>query len=698
MTEVVSYAVEGEIAVITIDSPPVNAMGQAVRQGVCEAMDRLAADKQARAAVLICAGRTFIAGADISEFGKPVRDPWLPEVVARIESSEKPVIAAIHGTALGGGLETALGCHYRCAVPSAKAGLPEVNLGLLPGASGTQRLPRLTGVRKALDLMIAGKPVSAQEAKASGIVDEIVEGDLRAGAIAYAKRLLAGKAPLRRISRMPLSDPEATPQFFAEYRKQIARQARGYFAPEQIVKCVEAAATRTYAEGLKVERELFDQCMASPQSKAMRHLFFAEREVARVPGISKDTAARPLKKIAIIGAGTMGGGIAMNFLNAGLPVTLLEMNREALDRGIGIVRKNYEAAVSKGRMTEQQLADAINRIRPSTDYADLADADLVIEAVYENMDIKKQVFTKLDATCKAGAVLATNTSTLDVDAIAGTTRRPQDVIGLHFFAPANIMPLLEIVRGEKTAPDVVATALALAKTIRKTGVVVGVCFGFVGNRMFVPYMREAQLMILEGAAPERIDQVAVDWGMAMGPNAVFDLSGVDVFCKMLNEWKDRPDDPAFCRMGTVLYELGRLGQKTGAGFYKYEGRTAVPDPGIMDLARQEAERLKIMRRDIADEEILDRLLFPMINEGALILQERIALRPGDIDVIYANGYGFPRYRGGPMHYADSVGLDRVLAGTRAFGRRYGDRYWRPAPLLEKLAKEGKTFAGWKEGA
>jgi 3-hydroxyacyl-CoA dehydrogenase len=694
MSDVVSYAREGNIAVITIDNPPVNAMSHAVRLGLWNAIDRLAADADADAAVLICAGRTFVAGADIAEFDKPIQDPWLPALVQKLEDCAKPVVAAIHGTALGGGLETAMGCHFRCAVPAAKVGLPEVNLGLLPGASGTQRLPRLAGVEKALDMMISGKPVGAAEAKQHGIIDEIVDGDLRAGALACAARLLAERRPLRRLSREPLQAPDATAEFFAAFRRRIARQARGYFAPEQIVKCVEAAVSLPYAEALKRERELFDQCKKSTHSASQRYLFFAEREVAKIPDIGRDVTPRRIDSVAVIGAGTMGSGISMNFLNAGIPVTLLEMDRSGLDRGLAAIRAGYEGNVKKGRMTAEQMEKTLALVRPSLDYGDVAGADLVVEAVFENMAIKKEVFATLDAACRPGAILASNTSTLDLDEIAAVTRRPGDVIGLHFFAPANVMQLLEIVRGRRTEKDVVATAMDLAKRIRKVGVLVGVCFGFVGNRVFFPYVREAQRMVLEGVPPERIDRVAYDWGMAMGPNAVLDLSGVDVFQKLFSEWKDRPADPAFCRLIAVLTEMGRLGQKTGRGFYRYEGREAVPDPEIMELARREAAALGIEPRTIDDGEFEERLFCAMINEGARVLEEGIALRPGDVDVIFANGYGFPRWRGGPMFYADTIGLRRVCDAIGKYRARYGDLYWTPSPLLETLARQGSTFAAW----
>ncbi len=694
MSDVVSYAREGNIAVITIDNPPVNAMGYATRLGVWNAIDQFAADGAAQAAVLICAGRTFVAGADISEFDQPIQDPWLPALVQKLEDCPKLMVAAIHGTALGGGLETAMGCHYRCAVPTAKVGMPEVSLGLLPGATGTQRLPRLGGVEKALDMMISGKPISAREAHQHGIVDLIIDGDLRAGAIAYAGKLLADRAPIRRVSRLPVDGSKATPAFFAEFRKQMQRQTRGFFAPEQIVKCVEAAVTLPYDQALNRERELFDQCKSSTHSAAQRHLFFAEREISKIPDIGKDVVPRPIKSVAVIGAGTMGCGIAMNFLSAGIPVTLLEMDRSGLDRGLDIIRKNYEGNVKKGRMTQEQLEQTLALIKPTLDYGDVVNADLVIEAVFENMAIKKDVFATLDAACKPGAILASNTSSLDLNEIAAVTRRPEDVVGLHFFAPANVMQLLEIVRGARTAKDVVATAMDLAKRIKKVGVLVGVCFGFVGNRVFFPYAREAQLMILEGVAPEHIDKVACDWGMAMGPNAVLDLSGVDVFYKLFNEWKDRPTDPAFCRITTVLNGLGRLGQKTGRGIYKYEGRDAVPDPEVIELARAEAKSLGIAPRKIDNAEIEERLLYAMINEGARVLEEGIALRPGDVDVIFANGYGFPRYRGGPMHYADAIGLKKVYDGITRYRKQYGDLYWTPSPLLGQLAKEGSSFGKW----
>ncbi len=694
MADVVSYELDGDIAVITVDNPPVNALSLPVRRGLADAFTRFEGDAAARAAVLICAGRTFIAGADITEFDKPIEEPWLPKVVHQMEACEKIIVAAIHGTALGGGFETAMACHYRCALPSAKVGLPEVLLGLLAGATGTQRLPRLIGVKDALDVMISGKPMPAPLAHERGAIDEIIDGDLRTGALAYARRLVADNAPVKRVRDIVIDPASIAEGFFDEYRKGMARQTRGFLAPEQIVKCVEAAVSMSYDESVEVENRLFMECMASTHSKAQRHLFFADREISKIPDVPKDTPMRKIEKVAIVGGGTMGGGIAMNFVNVGIPVTLKEVNAEALERGLNIIRGNYDVVVKKGRMTQEQLEKNMSMITGTLDYDDLGDVDIVIEAVFENMALKKEIFGTLDKVCKAGAILASNTSTLDIDEIAASTSRPQDVIGLHFFAPANIMTLLEIVRGEKTAKDVIATSMQLAKTIRKVAVLVGCCFGFVANRMFFPYVREAQLMILEGVAPERIDQVAYDWGMAMGPNGVSDLSGLDVLEKVRTEWKDRPEDPVFFRMITKLVEQGRLGQKTGAGIYKYEGRKAVPDPEVTALAKAEAEALGVAQIEVSDEEIIERLFYSMINEGALILEEGIALRPGDIDVVYANGYGMARYRGGPMFYADTVGLKNVRDAMLKYRKRYGDLYWTPAPLLEELANAGKTFEQW----
>ena len=697
MSDVVSYERDGNVAVITIDNPPVNAMALPVRVGLQAAFEKFLGDKREEAAVLLCAGRTFIAGADIAEFDKPPEEPWLPGLIDRMEQSPKLLIAALHGTALGGGLETALGCHYRCALATAKVGLPEVNLGLLPGAGGTQRLPRLAGVQKALDMILSGRHITAAEAKSSGIVDEIIEGDLRTGAISYAKRLVEKRAPIRRVSDSQVDKTGITADFFSDFRKQLEKNSRGFYSPFQILKCIQAAVELPFAEAIALERQLFNDCKASPQSRAQRALFFAERDIAKIPDVPKDTPLREIKQVAVIGAGTMGGGIAMVFANAGIPVILVEMEQAALDRGLGIIRKNYEATVKKGRLTEAQLQERMALIRGALDYAAIAGADLVIEAVFENMDVKKDVFGKFDRICKPGAIMATNTSTLDVNEIAAITKRPQDVIGLHFFAPANVMKLLEIVRGAKTSREVVATAMALGKRLGKTSVLVGVCFGFVGNRMFLPYLREAQLMVLEGVSPERIDKLAYDWGMAMGPNAVVDLTGVDVLFKVVDGWDYKPNDPAFFRVTKVLNSMGRYGQKTGSGIFKYaDGRTPQPDPDVAKITSREAALLGVRQRDISDEEILERIFYAMINEGALILEEGIALRASDIDVVWTSGYGMPRYRGGPMIYADMMGVKKVYDTIVRFRDRYGDEYWTPAPLLEQLAREGKTFNGWSK--
>jgi 3-hydroxyacyl-CoA dehydrogenase len=700
MTRSVGYHREGALGIITVDNPPVNALSQAVRQGLLAAVRAGEADSRAKALVLICAGRTFIAGADIREFGAPAQSPDISEVFDALENTSKPLVAAIHGTALGGGLETALVCHYRCALPSARVGLPEVTLGLLPGAGGTQRLPRVAGVKAALDLMITGAPIDARLAKERGIIDHIVEGDLLEGACAYARQLADEKAPLRKIRDIDIDGADIAQGFFDDYRRAIAPRTRGLFAPERIIQCVENATRLPFEKGLEEERRLFIDCMASPQSAALRHVFFAERQTAHIPDIApdiaKDTGRRAISKVAIIGAGTMGSGIAMNFLNAGLPVRLLETRQDALDRGLGVIEKTYARQARKGRISKADMARNMSLLSGTLDYAGLADVDLVIEAVFENMAIKKQVFAKLDGICKKGAILATNTSTLDVNEIARATSRPQDVIGLHFFSPANVMRLLEIVRGEKTAKDVVATCMAMARSIGKVGVLSGVCYGFIGNRMLEGYLREASFLLLEGAAPEQIDKALYDFGMAMGPHAMGDLAGIDVGCQVREERRAAgalPDDPRYGLIADKLAELGRYGQKTGAGIYRYEkgSRTPIPDPQVQELIENEAKRLGIERRDIADDEIIKRCLYPLINEGARILEEGIALRPGDIDIVWINGYGFPAHRGGPMFYADQIGLDAVYQTICACQSLPGD-YWTPAPLLERLALDGKSFS------
>ncbi len=685
MSEVVNYSLDGNIGVISVDNPPVNALSQPVRQGLHDAFSAAQSDA-CRAIVLICAGRTFIAGADITEFGKPAVEPLLSDLLNFIENSAKPVIAAIHGTALGGGLETALAAHYRCAVASARVGLPEVKLGLLPGAGGTQRAPRLAGVEAALDLITSGNPIPASRAHELGLVDKIVDGDLRDEAIAWARELVEQGASLRKSSEQ--SVPDFDPAIFEGYRAALAKRARGQVAPQNIVTCVEAATTHSFDEGMALEARLFWECMKSPQSAAMRHLFFAERQAAKIDDLPKDTPQRPIESVGIIGGGTMGGGIAMSFANVGIPVTLIEIDDDALARGLSIIETNYATGVKRGKLSDEKAAKCRALIDGSTEYATLADVDLVIEAVFEDPELKKTIFSRLDGICKPGAILATNTSYQDVNRIAAATGRPEDVIGLHFFSPANIMKLLEVVRAEETADDVLATCMALAKKIRKVPVMSGVCYGFIGNRMLQPYFREAQLCLIEGATPEQVDTAMEAWGMAMGPIRVADLAGIDVGYKARQALPESErGDPRSYRVADVLAEMGRLGQKTGSGFYQYdpETRKHSSDPAVVEIIEREAATFGIERRAIPDEEIVDRLIFALVNEGMRIIDEGIAQRPGDIDIVYVYGYGFPVARGGPMHYAEAIGHKRVLERVLEFRDRFGAEAWSPAPLLEKLA-------------
>ncbi len=691
MPSTVSFNAQGSIGLIAVNNPPVNALGQSVRQGLVDAFDRGLADDGIKALVLICEGRTFIAGADIREFGKPLAAPDLNQLLQQMEDSSKPVIAAIHGTALGGGLEVALGCHYRVAVASARVGLPEVHLGLLPGAGGTQRLPRLIGVEPALDMIVQGNHIPAARALSLGIIDTIIEGDLQTGAIAYAEKLLAAGQGPRNIRDMP--QPVAKPDYFAEYARNISKKMRGYKAPFHIIKSVQAAVELPFAEGMRREGQLFMELMASSESLAQRHVFFAEREVAKIPGLAKDTPRREINRAAVIGAGTMGGGIAMAFANAGIPVKLLELNQEVLDKGLAVIRGNYENTAKKGRITADDVEKRMALIEPTIAYSDIKDVDIVIEAVFENMDVKKEVFKTLDQICKPGAILATNTSTLDVNEIAGVTQRPQDVVGMHFFSPANVMRLLENVRGEKTADDVIATVMDLSSSIGKIGVLVGVCDGFVGNRMLHQRTRESAFLVEEGATPEQVDKVLFDFGFPMGPFAMADMAGLDVGYKVREErrkaGKVEKRDSLWI---DKVVEMGRHGQKTRAGIYQYtDGRTPVADPEVAKLIAQCATQAGIEQRKISDQEILERCLYPMINEGAKILAEGIAARPLDIDIIWINGYGFPAYKGGPMFWADQIGLQKICDAYEKYARQWGDHYWQPAPLLVQLAKEGKGF-------
>lgn len=696
MSEVVSYQLIDNIGVISVNSPPVNALSQAVREGLLNAV-KAAQKDNSEAIVLRCEGRTFIAGADITEFGKPPMAPGLPEVLSAIENSSKPVIAAIHGTALGGGFEVSLACHYRCANASAKVGLPEVKLGLLPGAGGTQRVPRIAGVKAALEMITSGNPVAAANAKTMGLIDEVIEGDdLQAGSIQYAKDLVAAGAPLKRIRDITIDPSSVEPGFFDGARKKLAARARGAIAPDKIVSCIEAAVKLPMDKGLERERELFTELVTSPESAAMRHIFFAERQAAKIKDLPENTALRPVNKVAIIGGGTMGGGIAMCFANVGIPVVMVEVNDEALQRGLGIIKKNYGITVQKGKLAEDKMAGLLQLITGTTDYNDIADVDLVIEAVFENLDLKKEIFAKLDAVCKQGAILASNTSYQDIDAIAAATKRPQDVLGLHFFSPANVMKLLEVVRGEKTADDVLATSMAIGKKIGKVCALSRVCYGFIGNRMLAGYGREAQMLLMDGCTPTQVDSALENFGMAMGPLAMGDLAGLDVGYKARQARTDLPDDPKLYRMGTLLVEMGRYGQKTGSGFYKYDPQTRarMPDPEVEAMIIAEAEKLGVERKSIDDEEILARCFYPLINEGALILEEGIAQRPSDIDVVYVFGYAFPAAKGGPMHYADSIGLKKIYDKICEYRDTYGEEYWKPAPLLKQLAESGSTFAQW----
>jgi 3-hydroxyacyl-CoA dehydrogenase len=694
MTTPVSYEVVDQVGVITIENPPVNALSQPVRQGMRDAI-RAAQTDGSKAVLMLCKGRTFFAGADITEFGKPPAEPSLPDLLDEIEASEKPVVAALHGTALGGGLETALASHYRIALDTGKVGLPEVKLGLLPGAGGTQRVPRLAGLQAALDLIVGGTPISAQRAAEIGLVDQVVSGDLEEQALAYVRELISNQSPVRKISELEVEAADAG--LFDSYRADLAKRARGQNAPQRIVDCVEAAATLPFAQGLRKERELFIECMQDPQSTALQHMFFAEREASKVRGLSRDTLRREIRKVGIIGGGTMGGGIAMSFANAGFQVTLIEIDDAALARGLSIVEKNYAGSVKRGKLSQDAAARCRGLISGATDYAELADADLVIEAVFEDPQLKKDIFVRLNDACKSGAILATNTSYQDVNAIAAATKRPEDVIGLHFFSPAHIMKLLEVVRADKTADDVLATCMALAKQIRKVPVVSGVCYGFIGNRMLQGYFREAQLCLIEGGLPESIDAAMFDWGMAMGPISVADLAGLDVGYKARQALpEDKRGDPRSYRVADALVEVGRLGQKSGAGFYSYdpETRKKSSDRTVQEVIEREAKNLGVERSAITADEIVDRLIYALVNEGLRILDEGIAQRPGDIDVVYVYGYGFPAWRGGPMHYADTVGLNRVLERINEFGQQYGETNWAPAALLEQLVQDGRSIADW----
>ena len=691
LSQSVSYEVKDGVAVLTSDNPPVNALSYHVRQGLADGLEMAQSDEDAKAVVLHCEGRTFFAGADITEFGNPdvPGAPWITVVIEAFEASSKPVVAAIHGTALGGGCETALGCHYRVAVQSAKLGQPEVKLGIIPGAGGTVRLPRVMGVQKALEMMISGNPISAQQALAGGLVDEIVEGDLLSGAITFANKVIRENRPLARVrdSDEKLEEVRENSAIFDDFRKSIARKTRGFKAPEAIIQSVEAAISLPFDEALQNERRLFDECQKSPEAKAQQYFFFAEREAKKIPDVPRDTPTREIKKVGMIGAGTMGGGISMNFLNRGIPVTIIEATQGALDRGLGIIEKNYASTAKKGRITEDDVKQRMSLLTGSLDYEALSDVDLLIEAVFEEMDIKKSVFEKIDKICKPGCILASNTSYLNINEIAAMTSRPADVIGLHFFSPANIMRLLEIVRGDHTSKEVLATCMETGTAIGKVAVVVGVCRGFVGNRVLAARMRQSDDLLLKNAMPQEIDRVIFDFGFPMGPFAMRDLAGLDI------GWERDKTPDKDTNIRHQICSRGRLGQKTGGGFYDYKegSRTPTPNAEVEQIIAEVSKNAGIMREEISPEDMLKRMIYAMVNEAAKILDEGIAQRASAIDVIWVYGYGFPTHRGGLTYYADQIGLNNVVADLERFVEEYDDPELEPAPLLRQLAKEGKSF-------
>ena len=697
MNDIVTVEVTDDIALVIISNPPVNAINQKVRSGLMTAFQTVDQDNNIRAVVLKCAGRTFMAGADIKEFDEPIAEPGYHEVFRVIENCSKPVIAAMHGTALGAGLEAALACHYRCAVKNARMGLPEVSLGIIPGAGGSQRLPRLIGAKAALEFILGVVPVSATEAYKIGILDRVIEEDLMEGTLEYVGSLLADGVGPRKVSEMLVDKSGYGEEFLVDARKLSARRLRGQNAPNLVIEAINNAVNLPFEEGIRKEKIIGDKALVSKEAKALRDIFFSEREIGKIPGISSDTKRMQINNVAILGSGTMGGGIAMNFANAGIPAIILDVSEAVLQRGIAVVRENYENTVKRGRLSKSDMVDRMALISGTTDYNAIAESDLVIEAVFEDIDLKKKVFKKIDGICKPEAIIATNTSTLNIDQIAAVTKRPEKIIGLHFFSPANVMKLLEIVRAEKTSPEVLATAIDTAKRIKKFGVVAGVCFGFIGNRMMAEgFHREADQMLLEGASPQQIDQVMYDFGFPMGPFAMHDMAGVDIMHSILKTTgkKENNREPYF----NVLYqvgELGRFGQKTGSGFYRYDegSRRPLHDPVTDALILQEAERLGIKRTTIENTEIEQRCMYSLINEGAKILEEGIAYRPGDIDVIWSYGYGFPRFRGGPMYMADQIGLETIYEAVMSYRDKFGD-YWTPAPLLETLARDRKTFADW----
>jgi 3-hydroxyacyl-CoA dehydrogenase len=704
MSDLVQFSKDNEIAIITLNNPPVNALSPALQEGIGAAIEQINKDGSVKAAVLIGGGRTFIAGADITEFvkitsGKSKRDVGILPLLLKIEDCRVPVVAAIHGNALGGGLETAMSCHYRVAVPDAQVGQPEVNLGIIPGAGGTQRLPRLAGVATAVEMCTGGKPVKAPQAAKLGIIDQLIEGDLLAGAVAFAREAAGRPAPKTRERKDKLGTPEQNAPLLAAARESVQKKQRLLMAPLKAIDSIEAATKLSFEAGCQKEQEIFNECLFSDQSKALIHVFFGEREVAKIPDIPKDTPVIPVNSAAIVGAGTMGGGISMVFANAWIPVLIKDTDQAAIDRGLATIRKNYETSVKRGRFTQEFVEERMKLIQPTLRYDDFAGADIVIEAAFENMALKKEIFGELDRVCKRGAIVASNTSSLNIDEIAAGTSRPEYVIGTHFFSPANVMRLLELVRAKKCSKEVIATCMQLAKKLGKVAVLVGNCPSFVGNRMFHIYTREATFLVEEGAAVEAVDSTLYDFGMAMGILAVHDMAGIDVGWRVRKEHRHL-EKPGVRQQfaGDKLCELGRFGQKTGKGWYKYdENRRAIPDPEVAALLRKWSAEAGIPQRRISNEEILDRCIYGLVNEGAYILEEGYALRSVDIDIIYLNGYGFPAHRGGPMWYADTVGLKKVYGRICEFQRQHGE-LWEPAPLLKKLAETGRTFSEYQREA
>ncbi len=695
---VASVTLESGVAVIRVSNPPVNTIDAKVREGLFDALEEIQSFPDLQAVVLLCEGSTFFSGADIGEFAGPPKEEEYRRLFNRFEALPVPVVAAMHGTVMGGGLEIALACHYRVASPGTRFGLPEVTLGIIPGAGGTQRLPRLIGVEASLDLILGARPVDTARGLELGIIDRQIEGELAAGAIAYAKELIVSGRGSRRTGERAVDPATATDEIMERFAAQAKKQYRNRQAPFTAIEAVRASLTMPLAKGLEYETELVNGAKATTESKALVHVFFAERETRKVPDLPSTTKARQVRLAAIIGAGTMGGGIAICFANAGIPVILLDTDQEALERGISVVDSTFAGMVKRGRITAEDKAARMALIRGALDYSQAADADLWIEAVFEDVVLKKKIFAAIDSVAKPGAVLATNTSTLDIEDIATAVSRPQDMIGMHFFSPANVMPLLEVVRTSKTGPEAIRTVMDLARPLRKTPVLARVCYGFIGNRMMEGYAREAEFMVLEGATPRQVDSALESWGMAMGILAVFDMAGIEVGVSVHKSNADKfPPDPAYYQADFAIYEAGRLGQKNGKGYYRYEkgDRTRYDDPEALEILRARAAKLGIQTRQHSEREILERCLYPLLNEGIRILEEGIAVRASDIDVVWAAGYGFPRYRGGPLFYADTIGLPTLLEGMLNYREIFGPMHWEPAPLLVQLAKEGISLAEWE---